>query len=112
MASRSRGILRKSQREEFLRLAVHQDPRGLLIYFDQIGSESVRAINVLYQAGKFIVSNRFLILLQHAPFRFAAENADVVRRMQGQRKNRQAKRENGQLPLHFFEMKHRRLNPL
>ena len=72
----------------------------------------MRAINVIDQVCELVMRDCFLIIFEHAPFRFAAENADVVRRMQGQRKNRQAKRENGQLPLHFFEMKHRRLNPL
>lgn len=70
------------------------------------------AINVVDEMGKLILRNGFLIMFQDAPLWFAAEKADVVRRMQGQRKNRQAKRENGKLPLHFFEMKHRRLKPL
>ncbi len=72
-------VLRKSQCEKFLRLAVHQNPCGLLIYFEQIGSESVSAINVVDQMCELIVRDRFLVIFEHAPLRFAAENADVVR---------------------------------
>src|SRR6266513_220776 len=40
-------VLRKAQREKLLRLPVHQNPRCLLIYFDQVGCESMCAINIL-----------------------------------------------------------------
>ena len=84
-------FLHKSQREKFPRIAVHQYPRGFLIYFDQVGSESVSAINIVDQVCELVVRNCFLIILEDTPSRFAAENADVVGGMNNQRKEQQKK---------------------
>ena len=78
----------KTQREEFLRITVYQHMSCFRAYFDQIGSESVSAINIVYQPVEFIVGNGFLIFLEHAPFRFAAEDADVFFRLKSRWKDR------------------------
>ena len=83
------GVLRKPQREKFLRLTVHQNPRCFFVHLNQIGSESVSAINVLYQPAEFIVRNRSLILLQHVPSRIRAENAEIIPSATGGGKNRE-----------------------
>jgi len=79
------------QGEKFLRLAVHQDACGLLIYFDQIGRESVSAVNVVDQRCELVVRNSFLIIFEDIPSRFAAENDDVGGGMKSQRKEQQKK---------------------
>ena len=79
--------LGKSQCEEFLRVPIHQNTRGLVAYFDQIGSESVRAVNVVDEVRELIVSNSFLIIFEDTPARFAPQKADVVRGIQSRRKD-------------------------
>ena len=44
----------------------------------------MRAINVLDQLREFIVGDCLLIVFEHAPSRFAPENAEIVRGMQAQ----------------------------
>src|SRR6266478_5499560 len=86
------GVLRrKSEREEFLRAAIHHKPGSLLVYFDQVGSESVSAVNAMNQPAEFIVGDCFLILLQHAPLRFAAEDAGVVGGLKSREKAQEQK---------------------
>ena len=79
------------QSEKALRLAVHQNSRRIGIYFNQIRSKSVGAINVVDQVCELITSNRFLVVFEHAPFRLAAEDADVVRGFQSSRNKQEQK---------------------
>jgi len=72
-----------------------QEPLGLLIYFHQIGSESVSAIDVVDQVCELVVRDCFLIVFQDAPSRLAAENADVVRAKISKRQEQQTGREQG-----------------
>ena len=78
----SRLVCSKSQRKKFLRLPVHQDPRCLVVHLDQIGRESVSAVSVVYQLCELIVCDRFLVVFENVPFRFCAEDADVVRSLE------------------------------
>src|SRR4030095_16208186 len=80
----------KPQREKLLRLPIHQNPRGLFAYFDQIRSETVGAINVLDQSGKLIMGNCFLVLLQDSPFWLRAKDSKIIRGLLGDRKDQQA----------------------
>jgi hypothetical protein len=58
---------------------------------------------------KFIVGNRALIIFEHAPFRFAAKDPEVVGSTRGGGKDRQSKQERGEQSFHNT-IKHRLLD--
>ena len=74
-------IRRKTQSENVVRFAVGKNLRGVIVDLDQVCRESVCAIDVVDQMREFVVSNGFLIMLEHLPLWFAAENSEVVRAM-------------------------------
>ena len=84
-------IRRKTQSENVVRFAVGKNLRGVIVDLDQVRRDSVCAIDVVDQMREFVVSNGFLIMLEHLPLWFAAENSEVVRAMQRQRKEQQEK---------------------
>src|SRR5437879_10109376 len=61
-------------------LPVNKNLRGVMVDLDQVGRESVCAIDVVDQMREFVVSNGFLIMLEHAPFRCAPKHAKIVGR--------------------------------
>ena len=73
-------IRRKTQSENVARFAVSKNLRDIMVDLDQVGCESVCAIDVVDQMGEFVVSNGFLIMLEHAPFRCAPKHAKIVGR--------------------------------
>ena len=73
-------IGRKTQSKNVVRFAVNKNLRGVMVDLDQVGRESVCAIDVVDQMREFVVSNGFLIMLEHAPFRCAPKHAKIVGR--------------------------------
>src|SRR5205823_6661236 len=57
-------IRRKTQSENVARFAVSKNLRDIMVDLDQVGCESVCAIDVVDQMGEFVVSNGFLIMLE------------------------------------------------
>ena len=60
---------------------MREETANIIVDLDQVCRESVCAIDVVDQMREFVVSNGFLIMLEHLPLWFAAENSEVVRAM-------------------------------
>ena len=75
----------EAQREESLRGAVCENPRCVIVYFNQIGREPMGAINVVDQVRELIMRDCLLVMFENIPSRLATKDADVVRGMKGQR---------------------------
>ena len=63
-----------------MRFAVGQNLRSVIVDLDQILRETVRAIDVVDKMREFVVGYRALIIFEHVPFRFAAEDAEIIGR--------------------------------
>jgi hypothetical protein len=74
---------------------------GVVIDFDQIVSQAVRAINILNQTRELIVRDRFLIFLEHIPARTSAENPEILRRLTSRRQDRQEECEGEETSDHY-----------
>ena len=62
-----------------------------MVDLKEIIGEAVCAINVSQQMHELIARDRFLIMLENAPFRFATEDANVVGGVKRDREDRQQK---------------------
>ena len=60
-----------------LRFAIRQDLHRVVVDLDEIVGQTLSAINVVEKMNEGIVRNCLLVVLKHAPFRFAAKNAKI-----------------------------------
>ena len=62
------------QGEKFLRIAVHEDPRGIVFDFNQIGPEPVSAVDIVDQVRKLIMRDCLLVMFQNVPPRLGPKD--------------------------------------
>ena len=79
-----------------LRVLIHQDACEILFDPDEIGADSVAAINISQQSLEFIVGNRSLILFQSLPLRRIGEGIAQEINGKGGRDREAEKEENGE----------------
>ena len=69
----------KPQGEKFLRVPVHEDPRCVVFYFDQIGREPVSAVDIIDQVRELITRDCLLVMFENIPPRLVPKDANVLR---------------------------------
>ena len=78
----------KRRVKNFLRTAVHEDPRLVVFYFDQIGREPVSAVDIIDQVREFIMRDCVLVMFEDIPPRLVPKDAKVLRSLKACCKDR------------------------
>ena len=78
----------KPQGEKFLRVPVHEDPRCVVFYFDQIGREPVSAVDIINQVRELITRDCLLVMFENIPPRLVPKDANVLRGLETYCKDR------------------------